>query len=423
MMNRLPVFLISIVLLLLIGGCAGRRAFERAENRYGEGDFDMAVARYAEAVNADPDRYEFRVRLQDARLKASRQHLEIGRRLVEKGEMATALSEFQQASALDPSSRVGGQEAKKVENLLRAEELLAKARQFATERKFPQARDVLRQVLLLAPDYPAALELQTQLQGERRTVLDGFDLDVASDKPITLKFKDADLRDVFNILSKLSGINFLFDEDIRAQKISIFLENATFAQALEVLLRLHDLDRKVLNAKTILVYPQTREKAKKFEDQVIQTFYLSNIDAKKAVNLLRTMLQLRKVYVHEELNALVIRETPEVIRLAEQILEAADRADSEVVFDLELVEIAHTDSLDIGPRLASYATTFGLAEAGAESIGGSITTDNLSEPAVSLFGSERYVHPAEKTVGFRNSRQSENPGEEQGKGEGPYRQS
>ncbi len=142
-------------------------------------------------------------------------------------------------------------------------------------------------------------------------MLDGFELDVASDKPITLKFRDADIRDVFNILSKLSGINFIFDEDIRsAEESSVTLEKATFAQALELLLRMNNLEKKVLNAKTILIYPQTKEKEKKFEDQVIQTFYLSNIDAKKAVNLLRTMLQLRKIYVHEELNALVIRDTP-----------------------------------------------------------------------------------------------------------------
>ncbi|MBE0595673.1 MAG: type II secretion system protein, partial [Desulfuromonadales bacterium] len=195
--------------------------------------------------------------------------------------------------------------------------------------------------------------------------------------PITLKFKDTEIRDVFNILSRLSGINFLFDDDIRAQKVSILLENATFAQALELLLRLNNLDRKVLNAKTILIYPQTKEKEKKFEDQIIQTFYLSNIDAKKAVNLLRTMLQLRKIYVHEELNALVIRDTPTTITLAQQIIEAADRSDAEVVFELELVEVSHTDSLDIGARLSNYGTSFGLADPSSQTIG-TVTTSGLS---------------------------------------------
>ena len=75
--------------------------------------------------------------------------------------------------------------------------------------------------------------------------------------------------------------------------------------ALELLLNMNKLGKMVLNPKTIIVYPKTKEKEKQYEDQLIQTFYLSSIDAKKAVNLLRTMLQLRKIYVHEELNALV----------------------------------------------------------------------------------------------------------------------
>ena len=374
---RLFIFLLASFILLSMSGCAGRRAFERGEDFFGQGSYDLAVAEYSEAASANPDRQEFRLRLLEARTMASRQHLEAGRQLRGTGEFAAAMAEFEQVVALDPSNHVGRQEMKKTREKLRGKEQLDKARQFAAERKFSQAREILRQVLIADPGNPTALALLAQIEERGRIVLDGFDLDVASDNPITLKFKDADIRDVFNIVSKLSGINFLFDEDIRAQKISILLENATFAQALEVLLRLNTLERKILNAKTILIYPKTKEKEKKFEDQIIQTFYLSNIDAKKAVNLLRTLLQLRKVYVHEELNALVVRETPEVIRLAEQILEAADRADSEVVFDLELVEIAHTDSLDFGPRLSSYSSNIGLAESGAETIG-AIITDNLS---------------------------------------------
>jgi general secretion pathway protein D len=80
------------------------------------------------------------------------------------------------------------------------------------------------------------------------------------------------------------------------------------------------------------------------------------------------MLQLRKIYVHEELNALVIREKPEVIRLAQQIIEAADRADSEVVFDLELIEVSHGDDLRIGPELSRYAVSAGLAKKDAANI-------------------------------------------------------
>ena len=216
---------------------------------------------------------------------------------------------------------------------VRAEDLAGMAEQFYRTRKFSQAREAATEALQLRPGYEPARALLEKVQGEGKSLADGFELDLASDRPITLKFKDADVREVFNILAKLSGINFIYDEEIRSQRVSVLLEDASFAQALELLLNMNKLGKKVLNPKTIIVYPKTKEKEKQYEDQLIQTFYLSNIDAKKAVNMLRTMLQLRKIYVHEELNALVIRDTPEVIKLARQIIALDDLHRSKKISD------------------------------------------------------------------------------------------
>jgi len=130
---------------------------------------------------------------------------------------------------------------------------------------------------------------------------------------------------------------------------------------MQLIMQMNGLDKKVLNSKTIIIYPQSREKDKQYGDQIIQTFYLSHIDAKKAVNLLRTMLQLRKIYVHEERNAIVVRDKPEVIKLAEQILQAADRSDSEVLFDVEVLSVRETDNLEFGPKLGKYSSTVGFS--------------------------------------------------------------
>ncbi|MEN8687284.1 MAG: cohesin domain-containing protein, partial [Desulfuromonadales bacterium] len=209
------------------------------------------------------------------------------------------------------------------------------------------------------------LAIKDLLDIDQNTIsMDGIELDVASDEPITLSFKDAQIKEVFGILSELSGINFIFDEGIRSQSITVLLEKASFAQAMELIMQMNGLSKKVLNSKTIIIYPESREKAKQYEDQLIQTFYLSHIDAKKAVNLLRTMLQLRKIYVHEERNALVIRDKPDVIRLAEQILAAADRSDSEVLFDVEVLGVRDTDALNFGPRLSTYSTSLGFSQDG-----------------------------------------------------------
>jgi general secretion pathway protein D len=353
----------ALLLLAMLGGCAGHRAFRAGEELAQAGDYDAAVTKYARAVAAHPEKKEYRMRLHQARALASLRYLNQGRRLAEEGDIQGAAYNFGQAAALDPSNEAARQEGQYMQRRLQAVSLLGEAESSLAAGNYPQAKRLLDQVLQLDPGNRQAQDLQRQVDfGHRRPAIDGQEIALTSEKPVTLKFRDTDIREVFRILTKLSGINFVFDEDIRSQRITIFLEDASFPQALEFLLRMNNLGKKVLNSKTIIIYPRTKEKDKKYEDQVVRTFFLANINGKNAVNLLRTMLQLRKIYVHEELNALIIRDTPEVVNLVQQILDVADRADAEVLFDLELIELSHADDINLGPKLSNYSVSLGVGK-------------------------------------------------------------
>lgn len=367
-----------LIALLLLSGCAARQNYKAGEELMAEGHYDAAVQKYFAAASKDPEADEYRVKLANASSKAAWQHLQAARDLAAKKEFEPAAAEFRLAIGFDPTLEIAHQELKGVEERIQAGVLIDEAEEFYRQRRYAQAKTDLQQALILDAENARAKALLKKIQVEAGTLLDGQELDIASTKPITLKFKDAQIKEVFRILSQLSGINFIFDEDTKDQRVTVFLEDATFAQALELLLKMNNLGERVLNPKTVIIYSDTRDKEKQYQDQLIQIFYLSNIDAKKAVNLLRTMLQLRKIYVHEELNAIVIRDTPDVIRLAQQILEAADRADAEVLYDLELVEINHSDDMNIGPRLSTYGTSFGYVPPGTTSIPDTVTVEGLS---------------------------------------------
>jgi general secretion pathway protein D len=395
---------IALLLMALLGGCAAHRtAFKKGEELARKGDYEAAVPKYAAASAARPERNEYRMRLYQARNLASLSNLNQGRMLAQKGDTHGAVAAYSRAVALDPTNEAAAQELQRLSRGRKGAELVETAQGFLVTRNDSQARNVLRQALQLDPANDRAAQLLREIESRARSPLDGHDIELASDKPITLKFKDADIREVFGILSQLSGINFVYDADIRSQRVSIFLEDATFAQALEFLLQMNNLGKKVLNSRTIIIYPRTREKDKKYEDQIIRTFFLSNIDGKRAVNLLRTMLKLQKIYVHEELNAIVVRDTSEVIRLVEQILEVADRADAEVVFDLELIEVSHSDDLNFGPKLSTYSISLGMGKGpGATNIVSSTlapgaSTDNL---LTSLSGLETFYTLPTATFDF-----------------------
>jgi general secretion pathway protein D len=373
---KLSVLLLSMLLV----GCAGAgpASFSDGLKFYESGDYDQAVAAYGQAVASSPGNPEYKMRLDFARAKAAAQHKALADEYLASGQYAKALGEYRIASRFNPGIETLHDGVQSAQNHLEAERLVNEGRGFLQKRRNKQAKKVAELALQIVPDFAPAQTLLDEINADFPTIIDGVVLEVASLEPITLNFTKVRLPDAFKILTDLSGINFILDEDIRSKTTTLYLENATFAQALELMLSMNKLDKKVLNKKTLILFPKNKDKQKQFEDQVIQTFYLSNIDAKKAVNLLRTILQLRKVYVHEELNAVVIRDNPAVIKLAEKILEANDRASSEVVFDLELIEISHSDDLDIGPNLDPYGFSVGLRAPGTETATiGPIVVDSL----------------------------------------------
>ena len=168
------------------------------------------------------------------------------------------------------------------------------------------------------------------------------------------------MKDVFKILSQLSGINFVFDEGIKDSPITVLLENASFQQALDLLTNMNKLSTKNLNETAVLVYMNSPEKSKQYEDMVLRTFHLNYMDAKKAINLIRTMIQVRKAYVNEDSNSIVVRDTEEIVAVVEKILDANDMPEAEVVLDVEIVEISDKNAENVGLLLSNYNVQLGM---------------------------------------------------------------
>jgi general secretion pathway protein D len=370
--NHLLRFTLPLLLLLLLPGCiAGQASFTKGNQALEAQDYDQAVIEYLDAVESNPAKHEYRLKLDQARNKAAIQHKIKGDALLAQGQLVNALQEYQLATDLDGSLYAAFDGLERARDYLQVEKLLQEAREMVQTDRKVQAQEAVNAALSLRPDYQPALQLIEEIKQSQYALVDGVELEVISSEPINLNFRDTKIPDVFDILTKLSGINFILDEEVRTDKTTLFLEQATFAQALELLLRMNKLDKKILNKKTIILFPKTRSKQKQFEDQIIQTFYLSHIDAKKAVSMLRTMLEVRKIYVQEDLNAIVIRDQPDVIRLAQKIIEATDRGNSEVVFDLELIEVNHSDTRELGLKLSNYSISAGLSAQGSGTIVGS----------------------------------------------------
>src|SRR5207248_8829083 len=174
-------------------------------------------------------------------------------------------------------------------------------------------------------------------------------LEPASNQPISLSFpRDTPVKDIYRALGNAFGINVLFDQAVKDDRISIELRDVTAQQALERVMQAANHFYKVLDERTIIIIPDNPQARRDYEDLVIRTFYLSNGDAEQVTNVVRTMIEARNVFPLKALNAITIRDTADKVRIAEKIIEANDKAKAEVVVDVELLQIDLDKQREIG---------------------------------------------------------------------------
>ena len=231
----------------------------------------------------------------------------------------------------------------------RHQQLLLEATRDVDAGRSAEATSKLRELLTEAPGLPAARALQQRI-GERSAepALPAA-MTAAFQKRLSVEFRDAPLRSVFESVSRTSGVNFVFDKEVRADsKISIFLRDVTLDEALRVILSSQQLDRKLLNDSSLFVYPNTPTKQQEHQELVTRSFYLSNADVKQAQILIKTMAKTRDVFIDERLNLIIVRDTPEVVRLTERLIASIDLPEPEVMLEVEVMEIGSNRLNELG---------------------------------------------------------------------------
>ena len=198
--------------------------------------------------------------------------------------------------------------------------------------------------------------------------------------PASLTFRDATSRDVFTAIARLANISLIFDPAFRDSPITVDLRNATLDDALNTVAGATRTFFRVTAPKTVAVIPDTPAKHREYEEEVVRTFYLSNADLKETMDLLRMVLDARRISPTTATNALTIKDTPERIAAAARVLSAIDKARPEVIIDVELLEVDRTRLLEYGLQIASPAnppTGLNGSIGVATDAGGAITLETL----------------------------------------------
>jgi len=320
-MRPLGSLLLCVGFGLLTAGCPkGQPDFSQGKKAEALQDYDAAFAFYQKAAKADPYNSSYKIKLNRARFEASELHVKHGLELKKQGDLQGAAVEFQRAQAIDPSSPVADQELRATVEMITEKNRAADA---AAEPP-PDSNDLAAMPPEIKP---------------------------LSRAPINLKMSN-DAKMVFDTIGKLAGLTVIYDPDFPARRITVELNNVTMEQALEIVSLESKAFVKPVTENIIFVIPDQPQKRRDYEEQVVKTFYVSNTvqpqDLTEIVTGLRQLLDLKRIQQLNSQNAIIVRDTPDKLLLAEKMIRDIDKAKPEVVVQVEVLE-ARTDRLrDLG---------------------------------------------------------------------------
>ena len=301
---------------LLAAGCPkGKPDYQQGRKAENLQDYDAAYDFYQKALKEQPENAEYQIKFNQARFEAGAFHIKQGVKLREQGNLQAAMGEFQRAAAIDPSSSMADQELRKTSDMLAEQDHKAAAAQAAADA----AADAEQSTLASMPP----------------------EIKPLSRAPISLHMVN-DAKIVFDTIGKLAGLTVVYDADFPARRIPVDLNGVTLQQALDIVSMESKAFWKPVTENIIFVIPDQPQKRRDYEEQIVKTFYLSNTvqaqDLTEIVTGLRQLLDLKRLQQLNAQNAIIIRDSPDKLAVAEKMINDIDKARPEVVIQVQVLE-------------------------------------------------------------------------------------
>jgi general secretion pathway protein D len=362
---HLPRRLVVPLAALLLASCgSGQMAFREGRSLVAGDKVEAGLLKYQQAIAADPSNPQYRAAFIQTRDRSTLRLLDQADRTLALGKVDLAAQDYQRVLALDPANERARLGLRAVESDTRHVRMLDEAEALFDKGDYDGARARAGAILTERPGHEQARQLASRA-ADKLSAAPAAEtgLSAAYKQPISIEFREAPLKQVFEVISRRSGLNFVFDKDVKAdQRTSIFLKNSTVEAAIHFLLVTNQLEQQVMDGNTILVFPNVAAKLKEYQEMTIKTFYLSNSDAKSVANTLKTILKTRDVVIDEKLNLVIMRDSAEAIKLATKLVALQDISEPEVMLEVEILEVKRNRLLELGvawpEKLALAPLTF-----------------------------------------------------------------
>lgn len=355
---RAAITAIFAAFVLLVSGCTTLDPIREAES-------SIAAGRYEEGLRALETLDREGKRPKDVRPALLRNRTDVIQRIsqdahkaIEADRLDDAESLYKRLLTIDANNTQATVGLHRLLVLRDRNASLAQAEELLRHGDMEEAEFKLRGILLEYPAYPKALGLMKRIvERQPKANLSSPVLGPEFRKVISLEFREASLKDIFDSIWHASGINFILDRDVRIDtKASIYVRDVTIEEAIDALLMTQQLAKKTVNNNTLLIYPKTPQKISEYQDLTVRNFFIAYADVKQVQLLLKTILKIKEVYIDEKRNLLVIRDNQEAVNMAEKLIRAHDQPEPEVMLAIDVIEIKRSKLDDIGISFSNQIT-------------------------------------------------------------------
>src|SRR5882762_6219428 len=385
MMNRslrnLFGMLLSTAMLL---GCAATQLHRDGLAEVERGNYEAGVSKLADAVAQDPKNMVVKLGLAARREDSVQILVSAGDALRAAGQYDTAVTTYRRVLSIEAGNQRALHGIDAVEADRRHAGMVGEAVKDFARKDYDAADAILRTVLNEDSGFAPATALAAKINVARGPMNAAPRLKSRNNAKVTLQFRDAPTKMVFEVLARQTGINFVLDKDVKSDsKTTIFVQEVPIEEAIDLVLDQNTLARQILSSNMVLIYPNTPAKQKDYEEQIVHTFYLTNAVPKDVESMLKSMLGAKTLFIDERTSVVVMRDTPDAVRMAEKLVASIDVPEPEVLIEVEVLEIARSKLLNLGITppgsfTASASSIAKKAAAGATSGASNLVLSDLS---------------------------------------------
>jgi Flp pilus assembly secretin CpaC len=286
-----------------------KKISELGDKALADGHFDEALNYYEQAARYAPQDTALIERVASMRSKLVRDHVEAAERDALAGHADVATEELAKALLIDPTNTI----------------LTERLNQMKAMEDEPQAR----------PD--------KKIEGlpELKPLSHKQDLDLRGDT-----------RSVYEQLGQLFGVKVTFDPDLATRTVRLHADNVDFPTALKILNAQTSTFSRALSSTLLFVAQDSAEKRRQYGAQAEQSFVLpasvGTEEMTELVRILREMTGATRIVLDSQSRSVSIRDTPERLALAGEIIHQAEKARGEVLLEIEILEVDRNKARTLG---------------------------------------------------------------------------